>query len=141
METRIYDMKNSIGKFMTAKLSYILQSNTGQEAALRMDQDNASVLIVLDSSETPVGVVTQRDLVRSSCIENVPCNSILVQDIMSTPIVTVDPYSPVEVAADIMKQNNVRHLLVVDSDKSNKPLGIISSRDFALYIENEIEEK
>lgn len=126
---------------MTAKLSYILQSNTGQEAALRMDQDNASVLIVLDSSETPVGVVTQRDLVRSSCIENVPCNSILVQDIMSTPIVTVDPYSPVEVAADIMEQNNVRHLLVVDSDKSNKPLGIISSRDFALYIENELEEK
>ncbi len=126
---------------MTAKLSYILQSNTGQEAALRMDQDNASVLIVLDSSETPVGVVTQRDLVRSSCIENVPCNSILVQDIMSTPIVTVDPYSQVEVAADIMKQNNVRHLLVVDSDKSNKPLGIISSRDFALYIENELEEK
>ncbi len=126
---------------MTAKLSYILQSNTGQEAALRMDQDNASVLIVLDSSENPVGVVTQRDLVRSSCIENVPCNSILVQDIMSTPIVTVDPYSPVEVAADIMKQNNVRHLLVVDSDKSNKPLGIISSRDFALYIENELEEK
>lgn len=126
---------------MTAKLSYILQSNTGQEAALRMDQDNASVLIVLDSSETPVGVVTQRDLVRSSCTENVPCNSILVQDIMSTPIVTVDPYSPVEVAADIMKQNNVRHLLVVDSDKSNKPLGIISSRDFALYIENELEEK
>jgi CBS domain-containing protein len=134
-------MKNSIGKFMTAKLSYILQSNTGQEAALRMGQDNASVLIVLDSSETPVGVVTQRDLVRSSCIENVPCNSILVQDIMSTPIVTVDPYSPVEVAADIMEQNNVRHLLVVDSDKSNKPLGIISSRDFALYIENELEEK
>lgn len=126
---------------MTAKLSYILQSNTGQEAALRMDQDNASVLIVLDSGETPVGVVTQRDLVRSSCIENVPCNSILVQDIMSTPIVTVDPYSPVEVAADIMKQNNVRHLLVVDSEKSNKPLGIISSRDFALYIENELEEK
>jgi CBS domain-containing protein len=134
-------MKNSIGKFMTAKLSYILQSNTGREAALRMGQDNASVLIVLDSSETPVGVVTQRDLVRSSCIENVPCSSILVQDIMSTPIVTVDPYSPVEVAADIMKQNNVRHLLVVDSDKSNKPLGIISSRDFALYIENELEEK
>ena len=126
---------------MTGKLSYILQSNTGQEAALRMGQDNASVLIVLDSSETPVGVVTQRDLVRSSCIENVPCNSILVQDIMSTPIVTVDPYSPVEVAADIMEQNNVRHLLVVDSDKSNKPLGIISSRDFALYIENELEEK
>jgi len=134
-------MKNSIGKFMTTKLSYILQSNTAQEAALRMEQDSASALVVLDSSEIPVGVVTHRDLVRSSCIEDVPCNSILVRDLMSTPIVTVDPYSPVEVAADIMKQNNVRHLLVVDSDKPNKPLGILSSRDFALYIEDKLEEK
>jgi CBS domain-containing protein len=134
-------MKNSIGKFMTAKLSYILQSSTAQDAALKMDQDSASALVVLDSNETPVGIVTHRDMVRSSCIEDVPCNSILVQDIMSTPIVTIDPYSPVEAAADVMKQNNVRHLLVVDSDEQNKPLGILSSRDFALYIENEQEEK
>lgn len=134
-------MKNSIEKFMTAKLSYILQSNTAQEAAIRMDEDSASALVVLDSNETPIGVVTHRDLVRSSCIEDVPCNSILVQDIMSTPIVTIDPYSPVETAADVMKQNNVRHLLVVESEMPNKPLGILSSRDFALYIENENGEK
>lgn len=126
---------------MTAKLSYILQSTTAQQAALKMDQDSVSALVVLDSNETPVGVVTHRDLVRSSCIEDVPCNSIFVQDIMSTPIVTIDPYSPVEVAADVMKQNNVRHLLVVESDEPNKPLGILSSRDFAQYIENEFEEK
>lgn len=124
---------------MTDKLSFILQSSTAQEAALKMDEDNASALVVLDSSETPVGVVTHRDLVRSTCIEGVPCNSILIQDIMSTPIVTIDPYSPVETAADVMKQNNVRHLLVVDSDKQKEPLGILSSRDFALYIENELE--
>ena len=127
---------------MTAKMSYILESNTAQEAALKMDQDSASALIVLDSNKTPVGVITHRDLVRSSCIEDVPCNSILVQDIMSTPIVTIDPYSPVETAADVMKHNNVRHLLVVDSGKPDEPLGILSSRDFALYIENElIDEK
>ena len=123
---------------MTAKMSYILQSNTAQEAALKMDQDSASALIVLDSNKTPVGVVTHRDLVRSSCIEDVPCNSILVQDIMSTPIVTIDPYSPVETAADVMKHNNVRHLLVMDSGKPDEPLGILSSRDFALFIENEL---
>jgi CBS domain-containing protein len=135
-------MKNSIGKFMTAKLSYILQSNTAKEAAMKMEQDNSSALIVLDSNEKPVGVVTHRDLVRSSCVEDVPCDRILVQDIMSTPIVTIDPYSPVETAADVMKQNNVRHLLVVDTDRPNELLGILGSRDFALYIENEhLEEK
>lgn len=135
-------MKNSIGKFMAAKLSYILQSDTAKEAAMKMEQDNSSALIVLDSNEKPVGVVTHRDLVRSSCVEDVPCDRILVQDIMSTPIVTIDPYSPVETAADVMKQNNVRHLLVVDTDRPNELLGILGSRDFALYIENEhLEEK
>lgn len=132
-------MKNSIGKLMKDRLSFIFQSNTAQEAALKMDEDNASALVVLNSSEVPVGVVTHRDLVRSTCVEDVPCNSILVQNIMSTPIVTIDPYSPVEVAADVMKQNNVRHLLVVDTDKQNKPLGILSSRDFAFYIEHKLE--
>lgn len=127
---------------MTAKLSYILQSDTAKEAAMKMEQDNSSALIVLDSNEKPVGVVTHRDLVRSSCVEDVPCDRILVQDIMSTPIVTIDPYSPVETAADVMKQNNVRHLLVVDTDRPNELLGILGSRDFALYIENEhLEEK
>ena len=91
-------MKNSIGRFMTAKLSYILQSNTAKEAAMKMEQDNSSALIVLDSNEKPVGVVTHRDLVRSSSVEDVPCDRILVQDIMSTPIVTIDPYSPIETA-------------------------------------------
>ena len=135
-------MKNSIGKFMTAKLSYILQSDTAKEAAMKMEQDNSSALIVLDLNEKPVGVVTHRDLVRSSCVEDVPCDRILVQDIMSTPIVTIDPYSPIETAADVMKQNNVRHLLVVDTDRPNELLGILGSRDFALYIENEhLEEK
>jgi CBS domain-containing protein len=133
-------MKNSIGKFMTSKMSYIPQSNTAQEAALRMDRDSASVLIVVDSKETPVGVITHRDLMRSTCVEDVPCNSILVRDIMSTPVVTIDPYSPIEAAADVMKQNNVRHLLVVESDNPSKPLGILSARDFAYYIENESEQ-
>jgi CBS domain-containing protein len=128
-------MKNSIGRFMTAKLSYT-QSNTAKEAAMKMNRI-IPLQIVLDLNEKPVGVVTHRDLVRSSSVEDVPCDRILVQDIMSTPIVTIDPYSPIETAADVMKQNNVRHLLVVDTDRPNEPLGILGSRDFALYIENE----
>jgi CBS domain-containing protein len=134
-------MKYSIKNLMNAKLSYINQSNTAQEAAERMDKDKISALVVLDSNKNPVGIVTERDLVRRVCIEVVPPNRILVQDIMSTPIVTIDPYSPVETAADVMKQNQVRHLLVVDDADPSEPLGILSSRDFAVYIEHEYPEE
>jgi len=43
-----------------------------------------------------------------------------------SPLVTTEALSPIGVAADIMLQNRVRHLLVVKNDDVNKPLGIIT---------------
>jgi CBS domain-containing protein len=42
----------------------------------------------------------------------------LMKDIMSFPLITINAITPVEVAADIMIQNKVRHLLVVENDDS-----------------------
>jgi CBS domain-containing protein len=61
-----------------------------------------------------------------------------VQDIMSDALVTTDAISDVEVAADIMLQNNVRHLLVVEGDNINKPLGIITPTDFTRYLKENL---
>jgi len=58
----------------------------------------------------------------------------LIKDIMSSPLTTIDAVSPVEVAADIMIQNRVRHLLVVENDDIDKPLGIITPTDFVGYL-------
>jgi predicted transcriptional regulator len=57
---------------------------------------------------------------------------------MSSPLVTTDALSPVEVAADIMIQNRVRHLLVVENDDINKPLGIITPTDFVAYLKENL---
>ena len=55
---------------------------------------------------------------------------------MSSPLITIDSKSSPSVAADMMLQKNVRHLLVVD-DKSdiNKPIGIVTPLDFTKYAE------
>lgn len=52
---------------------------------------------------------------------------------MSSPLRTIDAVSLVEVA-DIMIQNRVRHLLVLENDDINKPLGIITPTDFVGYL-------
>jgi hypothetical protein len=60
---------------------------------------------------------------------------------MSEPLIVIDSTSTPSIAADMMLQLNVRHLLVVDdmnkTDKlaSNKPVGIITPLDFARYEE------
>jgi predicted transcriptional regulator len=58
---------------------------------------------------------------------------------MSDAIVTTDAISEVGVAADLMIQNQVRHLLVVKDDDITKPLGIITPSDFAGYLKENLD--
>ncbi len=48
---------------------------------------------------------------------------------------TISSDSSPSVAADMMLQHNVRHLLVVDKSSTNKPIGIITPLDFTRYQE------
>jgi signal-transduction protein with cAMP-binding, CBS, and nucleotidyltransferase domain len=62
----------------------------------------------------------------------------LIKNIMSSPLVTIDARLPVEAAADIMIQNKVRHLLVVENNDINRPLGIVTPTDFVAYLKENL---
>ena len=119
---------------MNEKLEKITVNKTAQEAARKMDTANTSSLIVTDLDEKPVGIITERDLVRRVIANDAKSESVLLKDIMASPIITIDANSSVESAADVMLQNEVRHLLVVEDEDVNKPLGIITSTDFTTYL-------
>ena len=127
----------TVGQLMTKKLETINPSNTAQEAAKKMRDKEVSSLVVTDSEDKPIGIVTEQDLVRQVCTKDVSSNSIIVHHIMSSPIATIDANSSVEVAADIMIQDKVRHLLVME-DENNKVLGIITLSDFLGYLEGKL---
>ena len=57
---------------------------------------------------------------------------------MSDALVTTDTLSEVGVAADIMIQNQVRHLLVVKDNDIAKPLGTITPSDFTNYLKEKL---
>jgi CBS domain-containing protein len=126
----------TVGQLMTKKLETINPSNTAQEAAKKMRDKEVSSLVVTNSDDKPIGIVTERDLVRQVCTKDVSSNSIIVHHIMSSPIATIDANSSVEVAADIMVQDEVRHLLVMEDE--NKVLGIVTSSDFLGYLEGNL---
>jgi CBS domain-containing protein len=109
-----------------------------QEAAKKMKDRNVSSLVVIDVNGKPQGLVTERDLVRKVCINDLGTSMVKNKEIMSSPLITIDSSSSPSIAADMMLQNNVRHLLVVDNnDRSslNKPIGIITPLDFTRYQE------
>jgi signal-transduction protein with cAMP-binding, CBS, and nucleotidyltransferase domain len=127
-----------IGDLMTEKLETIEGSLSAQEAAIKMRDRNVSSLVVIDANSKTVGIITERDLVRKVCVHDASSRDTSVQDILSDALVTTDAISEVGVAADIMIQNQVRHLLVVKDDDINKPLGIITPSDLARYLKENL---
>jgi CBS domain-containing protein len=131
-----------VGELMTQKLETIGTLSSAQEASKKMRDNNVSSLVVIDDSNNkPTGIVTERDLVRKVCVNDTSSNSssrMLIKNIMSSPLVTIDSRMPVEAAADVMIQNKVRHLLVVENNDINRPLGIVTPTDFVAYLKENL---
>ena len=125
-------MTINISDMMSKNLELVEVKTSVMEAARKMKEKNVSSLVVVDNEKRPLGIITERDLVRKACINDVRTSAINVNEIMSSPIITIDSNSSASEAVDMMVQKNVRHLLVVDKKNNNninKPVGIITPLD------------
>jgi CBS domain-containing protein len=131
-----------VGEIMTQKLETIGSLSSAQEASKKMRDNNVSSLVVIDDSNNkPTGIVTERDLVRKVGVNDTSrsnSNSMLIKNIMSSPLVTIDARLSIEAAADVMIQNKVRHILVVENNDIKRPLGIVTSTDFVGYLKENL---
>ena len=132
-------MTQSIAEIMTEKLETIIITGSAQDAAKKMSDKDVSSLVVTDNNNKPVGIITERDLVRKVSVKDVDSSNILIKDILSSPLVTIDSKLTIEGAADIMVNNKVRHLLVIDNNNINRPIGVITTTDFASYLKENID--
>ena len=128
----------SVGELMTENIEIISTVSSAQEASKKMRDKNVSSLLVMDGDK-PVGIVTERDLVRKVCVSGTGNNNIPIKDIMSTsPFITVDSTLPVEEAANVMIQIKVRHLFVTNNKDITKIVGVITPTDFIGYLKENL---
>ena len=113
----------------------VAESASIQDTARIMNDKKVSSLVILDEDNNPVGLVTERDLVRKVCINDLPTNRVTNKEIMSSPLITIDSESSATTATDLMQKNNVRHLLVIDNESkdNNQPIGIVTPLDLVRY--------
>jgi len=103
---------------------------TVYDAAVLMTE-NKKGCIIITKREAPVGIITERDIVRRFVYKSLLQRDVKVFEIMSKPLVTIDPDSPIREAARLMVKNAIRRLPVV---KDNKLVGIVTSTDFAKHL-------
>jgi CBS domain-containing protein len=129
-------MKTTIAEIMSKKIETIEESASVQELALKMKDKNISSLLVVDRFGKSKGLITERDLIRKVCVKDICTSQVIVKEIMSLPLITINSNELPSTAIDIMLQHNIRHLLVVDNETEiNQPIGIVTPRDLTRYQE------
>jgi CBS domain-containing protein len=138
-------MTPTINSIIRKRLETIEAIASVQQVAKKMKEKNVSSLVVVDENGKPLGLVSERDIVRKVCITDVYAriNTVKIKEIMSSPLITISSRSSPSMAADMMLQHNVRHLLVVDNDNVDKPIGMITPLDFTRheYVTDENRER
>lgn len=122
-------MTVTVSDMMTKELETIEEASSVLDAAKRMRDTNVSSLVVIDKEGKPRGIVTEHDIVRKACVNDVSASKVTNKEIMSPRLITIDPDSSASTAVDIMLRNNIGHLIVIDKDKTEKPIGMNTPLD------------
>jgi len=111
---------------MTSPVVTVDEEAPSNKIAKLMDENNLGCVIITNKAKKPVGIITERDLVKRVLSKNVVPDTIKAKEIMTSPLVTIEPEATISEAARRMNRLDIRRLGVVY--KGNL-VGLISSRD------------
>ena len=119
-----------IGDLMTENPRTVQADASVVEAARLMRDDDVGLLPIVEG-ERLVGTITDRDIAIRVVAEERDPNSVKVQEVASTDVVTIDPQQELDEALRLMAQHQVRRLPVVEED--GRIVGIVAQADIALH--------
>jgi signal transduction histidine kinase len=96
------------------------------DAATLMQRKNISCLLVT-RGDTPVGILTERDLARFLDRAGMVVDDYLVRDVMSANVVTISEREDLFAAFSLMSGKGIRHLVIVN--EKGKAVGIKTFTD------------
>ena len=125
----------TVGDFMHRYLEVVPPETTIVEAAGRMREKSLGSLLVESTDaegrmSRKSGIVTETDLIRKVLAKEMDPSLTRVDQIMTSPLLTITQDCPMLDASHLMETNHVRYLCVSDKEEI---VGVISVRDLARY--------
>lgn len=109
---------------MIDKVDSLDSLSTIKDAAKLMDDKNIGCVIATREG-LPIGILTERDFVKRIVSKEKSITS-SIEEVMSSPLISIDPDETVWEAAEEMKRNNIHKLPVI---KNDRVVGIITTSD------------
>ncbi len=110
---------------MSRNIKTVRPDSKLKDVVEKMVKFNISSVIVMVRNK-PVGIITERDLLKNLGRSSLDLNILEAKDIMSGPLITVGEDIDIEQASKMMLENKIKKLPVVEDDKL---VGILTSSD------------
>ena len=125
-----------------AKVRDIMQKNVitiesvkkAHDAAIILKEKEISFLVVVKEGK-PIGIVSERDIVRKIVADNKDAQTIQLETIMSKNFKWVEPNTSIESAVQKMLNNNIRRLIVLENENL---AGVITQTDLTEFLRSKI---
>jgi len=114
-----------VREVMTTNVKTVRPFSTVKDVVRKMNKFYIGSVLVVEG-ERPVGIITERDILRRIVEQGYDPAVVKAKDIMSTQLVTISGDVGVEEAARLMARNKIKKLPVVENEKL---VGIVTSMD------------
>ncbi len=121
---------------MSSPVVTIHEDARANKVAELMDKHGLGCIIVTSKDKNPLGIITERDLVRRVLAKNIKPDALASNEVMTTPFITIDPGEKISEAAKRMSRLNIRRLGVM---YKGKLVGVLSSKDILSVMPELIE--
>ena len=103
---------------------------TVRQAVDLMNKNEIGCFVVVDEEEKPVGIVTERDLLKRVLAKRKDPVRVKVMQIMSQPLVTGTPHMDIEAAARLMFKRKIKKLPIVENGRL---VGLVTLTDLVRF--------
>lgn len=112
------------------------EETSSNKVARLMDENKVGAVVVTNKEGNPLGIITEKDLVIRVLSKNLAPGTVKAKNIMTTPLVTIEPDATISEAARKMSSIDIRRLGVLY--KGNL-VGLLSSKDILSVMPELIE--
>ncbi|WP_456371807.1 CBS domain-containing protein [Methanocaldococcus sp.] len=114
-----------VSEVMSFPVITATKNMTVYDIANIMKEKDIGAVVIVEGKE-PIGIVTERDIIRRVVAKNLKPKEILAEEVMSKKIITIPQNASINEAAKIMAKYKIKRLPVV---KDGELVGIITESD------------
>jgi len=110
---------------MAKNVKTVRTDDSVHDAVVKMNKFDVGSVIVTNNNRA-VGIITSKNILRRIVESRLDASTIRAKDIMSSPLITIEPDASIEDAAKLMVQKKIKKIAIIEKDKI---IGIISTSD------------